>query len=88
ALVGHYDKALRASLAYVMQGSQSRLAELWEQKKEAIFEIHVEKERQKLEILAENGEFAKHFEDRYLPLVNLQGMHRHLETFEAQSAEA
>ncbi|MBI6924350.1 hypothetical protein JET66_06760 [Pseudomonas putida] len=88
ALVGHYDKALRASLAYVMQGSQSRLAEFWEQKKEAIFEINVEKERQKLEILAENGEFAKQFEDRYLPLVNLQGMHRHLETFEAQSAEA
>ncbi|MBI6925494.1 hypothetical protein JET66_12635 [Pseudomonas putida] len=85
------DRRIEASRAHFSPNEQvphSDMTEWWIQNKEGLYGVSAQFERQTLGNRAKSGEFAKQFEDRYLPLVNLQGMHQHLETFEAQSAEA
>ena len=88
ALVNHHKEAMRAYLAPSEQAVHPQMAEWWAQTQEAILDSASELKRQSLETRARSGEFAKHFEERYLSQVNLQGMHQHLDAFDAQSREA
>ncbi|MBC3423446.1 T6SS effector BTH_I2691 family protein [Pseudomonas sp. RW3S2] len=88
ALVDHHKEAMRAYLARSDQGVHPQMADWWAQTKEDILDSASELKRQNLETRARNGEFAKHFQERYLSKVNLQGMHQHLDMFNAQSLEA
>ncbi len=88
ALVNHHKEAMRAYLAPSEQAVHPQMTEWWAQTQEAILDSASELKRQSLETRARSGEFAKHFEERYLSQVNLQGMHQHLDSFDAQSREA
>ena len=88
ALVDRHKQAMRAYVEGSEQAVHPFAAEWWGQVKEGILDNAVELKRRDLQARAENGEFARDFEKRYLSRVNLQAMHGQLSQLEAHSLEA
>ncbi|MBJ9978523.1 hypothetical protein IAE35_24580, partial [Pseudomonas sp. S75] len=88
ALVDRHKASMRTYLAGGDQAIQPQMAEWWAQTQEGILDSASELKRRELEPLAKSGVFAQQFQARYLSQVDLQGMHQHLASFEAQSLEA
>ncbi|OWQ33884.1 hypothetical protein CC207_22585, partial [Pseudomonas sp. DrBHI1] len=88
ALVDRHKEAMRAHLAGADQGANPQMAAWWAQAKEGILDTAGALRRQDLEARANNGEFARQFETRYLPHVDLKAMHDQLAWFESHGLEA
>ncbi|BDU09792.1 hypothetical protein PRtIB026_A26750 [Pseudomonas sp. RtIB026] len=88
ALVDRHKEAMRAHLAGADQGANPQMAAWWAQAKEGILDTAGALRRQDLEARANNGEFARQFEARYLPHVDLKAMHDQLAWFESHGLEA
>ncbi|WP_447733917.1 T6SS effector BTH_I2691 family protein [Pseudomonas shirazensis] len=89
ALLSRHTQSLRE---YLTDGAQSLppgpTREWWAQTREGILEVDAQFKRKDLEARAATGEFAKAFEERYLPRVDLPAMHVQLGWFETVSREA
>ena len=89
ALLSRHTQTLREHLT---DGEQSlppgQTREWWAQTREGILEVEAQFKRKDLEARAATGEFAKAFEERYLPRVDLPAMHVQLGWFETVSREA
>jgi len=89
ALLSRHTQTLRELLT---DGEQSlppgQPREWWAQTREGILEVEAQFKRKDLEARAATGEFAKAFEERYLPRVDLPAMHVQLGWFETVSREA
>ncbi|MFD3213959.1 hypothetical protein RAC78_24135, partial [Pseudomonas sp. LR_7] len=88
ALVDRHKDAMRSYLAGSDQAAPAHMADWWKQTQEGILDAAGELRRRDLETRAQNGEFAKAFEKRYLSRVNSPAMHEHLGWFESHSLEA
>ncbi|WP_312386436.1 T6SS effector BTH_I2691 family protein [Pseudomonas sp.] len=89
ALLSRHTQSLRE---YLTDGEQSLppgpTREWWAHTREGILEVDAQFKRKDLEARAATGEFAKAFEERYLPRVDLPAMHVQLGWFETVSREA
>ncbi|WP_308813531.1 T6SS effector BTH_I2691 family protein, partial [Pseudomonas plecoglossicida] len=89
ALLSRHTQSLREHLT---DGEQSLppgpTREWWAHTREGILEVDAQFKRKDLEARAATGEFAKAFEERYLPRVDLPAMHVQLGWFETVSREA
>ena len=89
ALMGRHAETLRVQLKDSDQALLPGMnREGWNQFKDSLIDINSELVRQDLQARAEQGEFAKQFEQRYLPRVNLGGMRVQLGWFRQESEEA
>lgn len=88
ALVDHHKQALRAHLMGTNQAVSPVMADWWKQTQEVILDSATALRHQDLEARAQTGEFARKFEERYLPLVNAPAMHVQFGEFELESSEA